>query len=254
MKCRYSGGMFLLLLVSCLLAFAAPAFANRTMGRTAIPAQGLTLHTVKINLPASTHVACQLGETRPPAWINSGYLFPPDDRYYTYLKYSDCPACGPGGLLITAAHLILYYQEACSIPVEVSIVPAIQSGGCAVPDVNNTLCGPVPFQLTVSNPGGYDFIMALAQPCCITGDAFLLIRFVDFGTCTTLPDLVAADVPCNPCVSYNLNPSFGFVDMCADPFWAQYNSGNPNMFVDADCCTTTPTLHGNWGRLKQLYR
>ena len=253
MKHRYS--VSLILLASCLLAFAVPASANRTMGRTAIPAQGLTLTTVRINRPASTHVTCQLGETRPPAWINSGYLFPPDDRYYTYLKVSDCAACGPGGLLITTAHMILYYSQACSIPVEVSIVPAIiNSAGCAIPDVNNTICGPVPFQLTVSNPGGYDFIMALAQPCCITQDAFLLIRFVDFGTCTTLPDLVAADVPCNPCFSYNLNPSFGFIDMCADPFWAQYNTGNPNMYVDADCCDVTPTHPGSWGRVKQLYR
>ena len=248
-------GVMSLLLASCLVAIAAPAFANRTMGRAPIPLEGHSLQTVRIGSPSSTHVACTLGETRPPAWINPGYLAPPDDRYYTFLRYSDCPGCGPGGLLITTAHVVLYFEQPCTIPVEVSIVPVLNPGSeCPRPDVNTTLCGPVPFTLIVDNIGGYDFILNLGQPCCITGDAFLLIRFPTLGTCDVLPDLVAADLPCNPCFSYNLNPVFGFVDMCSDPFWTQYQSGNPNMYVDTDCCTITPARPGTWGRLKQLYR
>jgi hypothetical protein len=244
-----------LLSLALVVAISGPASANRTQGRTPIPIDGKTIRAVKIGTPASPHVACTLGETRPPAWINPGYLVPPDDRYYTELKISDCPGCGPGGLLITNAHLVLYYEATCILPVEVSIVPAILGpSGCEVPDTQHTLCGPSPDLLPGDAGNGYDFSLALAQPCCITQDAFLLVRFVDLGNCATPPDLVAADPPCNPCVSYNLNPSFGFVDMCADPFWTQYLTGNPNMYVDADCCTITPTVPNSWGRLKLLYR
>jgi hypothetical protein len=241
------------LLLACVLA--VPAFAvTRTPGAPQRVFSG-TLQHVKIGSPSSTHVACSLGETRPPYWINAGYLYPPNDHYYTLLRVADCPSCGPGGLLVTNAHAILWFDEACDFPAEVSIVRNVGTPDCPKPDRSGaTLCGPYPYLLSVSNPGGYDFIMALQTGCCITDDAFLLITFPTFGTCGTLPSLVAADVPCNPCFSYNDNPAFGFIDMCADPFWQIYNSGNPNMYVDTDCCVSTPTVPHGWGTLKQLYR
>lgn len=244
-----------LLSLALMVAIPVAASADRTQGRTRIPFDGSAMRNVKIGTPASPHVACTLGETRPPVWVNPGYVVPPNDRYYTLLKISDCPGCGPGGLLITNAHVLLFYERTCFSPIEVSIVPALQGpNGCEIPDTEHTLCGPSPYLLPGDAGFGYDFTLALAQPCCITQDAFLLVTFVNQGNCALPPDLIAADPPCNSCVSYNLNPSFGFVDMCLDPFWAQYLTGNPSLYVDADCCTITPTRPNSWGRVKMLYR
>ena len=38
-------------------------------------------------------------------------------------------------------------------------------------------------------------------------------------------------------------------ELCAVGF-----PGNPNMYVDADCCQLAPTHDGTWGRVKTLYR
>ena len=40
------------------------------------------------------------------------------------------------------------------------------------------------------------------------------------------------------------------MDLCVDAGFP----GNPNMYVDAACCESTPAIRGTWGRMKTLYR
>jgi hypothetical protein len=242
-----------LLLLACVPA--VPALATRAGGVEPRALTG-TLHRLEIGAPSSTHVGCQLGETRAANWINSGYVHSPNDSYYTLLRIGDCPSCASGALLVTNAHVVLWFYDRCDFRIEIAIVRNIGTAACPMPDRSGaTSWGPYGYTISAAfGPGGYEVVLVPPTGFCITQDAFLLIRFPSEGRCGNVPALFAADRPCNPCFTYHDHPSSGFVDMCADPSWAIYDTGNPSMFVDADCCAATPVLPHGWGTLKQLYR
>jgi len=238
-----------------LAAVLVPAAAFAGRGPALVnPARPAQLRPYTMGTPLSTHIACQLGEVRPVPTYVSGYLFP-DEKYYTLLRISDCPGCGSSGLILTTAHVILRFPVACSIPLEVSVIGATVTGNCIVPDESVVICAPVPYNVAPPVAGDYDVTLNLPAACCIQQNAFLSIRFVSNGLCGTasLPQLGAAGLPCVPCFTYNQNPNFGLVDMCADPFWP-VQAGNPAMFVAADCCDITEAVPHTWGRVKTLYR
>ncbi|HYM81033.1 MAG TPA: hypothetical protein VEY91_06435 [Candidatus Limnocylindria bacterium] len=244
-------------LLTLALLVPAAALANRS-GTTVNPVDPGQVHPFLIGTPLTSGAPCQLGEIRPTASTVSGYLAPPDDAYFTLLNPAACASCtGPGGVIITTAHVVLGFNPICTISVEVSIVSDGGVPGCPEPNVNDVLCGPVTYALTPAATGTTDFSLALPQACCITQNAFLKVKFLTNGTCNPPggnPSIGAAATPCNTCFSYNDNPAFGFVDICTDFFWPSAQAGNPKMYVDADCCNGTSDLHGSWGRLKTLYR
>lgn len=242
-----------LLLLACLLPAAAIAERSATSFE---PLGDTPVLDVRIGVPPSASGGCLLGETRPVAGFVNGYLFPPDDRYLTLLRPSGCTACPPpSAIQLTTAHVILGFNSPCAIPVDVSIVGSFP-GECPVPDQANVICPPTRYILS-SDEGGVaiDFGLALPPGCCISENAFLLITFVDIGTCADDPPVIgAAATPCNTCFSYNDNPTYGFVDICTDPFWPSETLGNPTMYAEADCCAATPVDSGTWGRVKAMYR
>jgi hypothetical protein len=237
------------LLLSCfLLLIAAPAFAQKARPPVATPMSG-TPFEVQIGKPLSNHVACTLGTSNYVYAID--WFLPPDDTYYTFLDKDACPSCsGPGGLILTNAHMWVYYPEACALFVEVSIVGANNADpSCPVPDLSNVICAPLPYVLDPTlGPGLYDWSMALPNACCITSDAFLAIKVTGFGACTSYaPQLVTDDV-CDPCHSWNF---YGpYVDEACEIGFP----GNYSHYVESDCCESTPTNVGSWGRVKTLYR
>jgi hypothetical protein len=201
-----------------------------------------------VGTPQEMYVVCQLGVTRPGAYLVD-YLYPPNDAYFTLLVPENCACPGPNGVLLSNAHALLNFQMACSIPVSVGVVAAdLTDPLCPVPVPGQYICAPVNYNLAPAAAGNYNFAFALPSGCCITQKAFLVITFTGAGTCTTLPRLITTD-GCDPCVSYNVYPA-GFDDLCADIGFP----GNPNMYVEAACCDIVPALRGTWGRVKTLYR
>jgi hypothetical protein len=245
MRHRYS-------LVSILVLFAltfvvASSYADRPAAVEGTPSGPIQkIEVTKIRPSAATPV-CQPGVNDPHFTMN--YLYPPDDEYYTLIDPATCGCAEQGAVLATAAHMILDFPEACSIPVSVAIVAAdLSNPSCPVPMRGHYLCAPVDFDIEVSNPGGYDFVMPLDATCCIAQKAFLLITFREVGTCGSVPSLYVS-FGCDPCTSWNYWPDGALVDLCDG-----YLLGNPNMYVDAACCGVVPTLPDTWGQLKALYR
>jgi hypothetical protein len=245
MKHRYF--VLPVLLLAAVALTVGPAFAARPLP---VPeAIHMAPQHLAVAQPAHVNVVCQLGVTGDPAWVIN-YLAPPSDAYYTLLDPAACGCTNPGGVLLSTAHALLYFQTlACSIPVSVSIVAADMSDPtCPVPLPGQVICAPVGYTLTAPSLGLWDFSMALDAGCCITTKAFLKIDFLGAGTCTTLPKLVTTD-GCEPCVSWNGYPPSYMDELCDVGF-----PGNLNMYVDAACCDVVPVQGNTWGRLKTLYR
>jgi hypothetical protein len=192
-----------------------------------------------------------MGITAPPAFIVN-YLLPPDDAYLTLLDPAGCSGCPNASIAINAAHVFLNFQTACTQPVTVSIVGATDQNGCQVPDELNVLCAPVGYNLTGPSAGNFQFNLPIPAGCCIKTKAFLVINFFAPGagcaTSTTRPRLITT-ANCVPCTSWNVWAG-GTDDLCVDIGFP----GNPVMFADGDCCSTTPAVQSSWGSLKNLYR
>ena len=245
MRHRYS-----ILPILALLALALVATASHA-GKPALSRETLhgTLQRVVVAAPLNVTAVCTLGITDPPMYYVD-YLYPPNDAYYTLLNPATCACTGAGGVLLSSGHILLNFQQACSIPVTIAVVRAdLTDPNCAVPIPGQYICQPVAYNLAVTAAGNYDFTMPLNSGCCITEKAFLVVTFTGAGTCTTLPRLITTEV-CDNCTSYNVYPPSGFDDLCADIGFP----GSPVMYVDAACCDVVPAQRGTWGRLKTMYR
>jgi hypothetical protein len=245
MRHRYS--LVAILILFALAFVVTSSYAERPAAVERPPSGPLQqVEVVKIR-PATATPACQLGVNDPHFTMN--YLYPPDDEYYTLIDPAACGCAAQGGVLATTAHMILDFPEACTIPVTVAIVAAdLSDPSCPTPIRGQYLCPPVEYDIAVSNPGGYDFLMPLGGPCCITQKAFLVITFREVGDCGSVPGLYVS-FGCEPCASWNYWPGGAMVDLCEG-----YLLGNPNMYVDAACCDVVPTLPASWGQLKSMYR
>lgn len=245
MKHRHS--LLPVLLLLALAVLAAPSLAARPLpAPEAI--QGVSQHQI-VAQPDRVNVTCLLGVTGDPAWAIS-YLAPPDDAYYTLLDPAACGCTSPGGVLLSTAHVVLFFQTlACALPVTVSVVAAdLTDPACPAPLPGQVICSPVSYTLNPAAIGLWDFTLPLNAGCCITGKAFLRVTIDGVGTCSTLPKLVSTD-GCESCVSWNGYPPSYMDELCAVGF-----PGNPNMYVEAACCDAVPAHVGTWGRIKSMYR
>ena len=149
---------------------------------------------------------------------------------------------------LSVAHVQLDFPEVCTIPVTVAVVAAdLSNPACPVPIPGDYLSPPVAYDLSVTEPGQYDFALALSG-VCVSEKAFLLVTFVTGGDCGSWPGLMIDGAYCG-CIAYNAWPGSGDpMDLCgALP-------GSPVMYVDGACCSVVPTLENSWGVLKTLYR
>lgn len=234
--------------VMSLTLVAVPALAGKPLPTSPLPGAPTPPPVAETQAPAG---ACLLGVAGTPTG-DIGYIIPPDDVYFVLLDPRTCPTCPPGGQVLGSARMSLKFTGACQIPVTVSIVPALEaSPGCLEPDREaQPLCGPVEQMISDGGTIGscLEAVVALPAGCCITGPAFLRVEF-DQGTCPSAePQFCILDA-CTTCTEYNLFPnSPNLDDLCV-----VLNRGII-MYADAQCCSTTPTLPGSWGRLKTLYR
>jgi hypothetical protein len=254
MQLRYRN--VLPLVAICLALAIAPAFAAKPQPTQAGTPSG-TQHEIKLGETQGTaNTNCQLG-VPPPAFTAFGYILPPDDEYYQLINPADCAGCNGGPVLLTAAHIALYFTAPCQIPVTVMVRPAITLGpGCLGPNpFGAPICAPAEYQV---NDGGIlndcvDYSFPLPAACCLQGPAFLEFQF-DQGTCATSRPAFCGPASCVNCQQYNFYPGASFPgdDLCAvlTPFGVY----GINIWADATCCGATPTHNGSWGQLKTLYR
>jgi len=252
MQLRYRS--VLPLVAFCLALAVAPALAAKPQpSKVGTPSE---IHSAT-PAPGITNTNCQLG-VPPPVATAFGYILPPDDEYYQLIDpATGCAGCNGGPLLLTTAHIALYFTAPCQIPVTVMVRPAIQlAPGCLGPNpFGSPICNPTEYQV---NDGGIlgdcvDYQFALPAACCLQGPAFLEFQF-DQGTCPTSRPAFCGPASCTNCQQYNFYPGATFPgdDLCAvlTPFGVY----GINMWVDATCCGATPTHNGSWGQLKTLYR
>lgn len=246
MRNRYA-----LVAILVLFALAAGATASQAGRPVAVPGTPFEApQGIEVGKPGPSVLTpvCRLGVTADPH-LTMNYFYPPDDEYYTLIDPSACGCAGAQGVAVTAAHVILDFPEACTLPVTVAVVAAdLTDPSCPAPVREQYLCPPTDFDLEVSNAGGYDFLMPLGGACCVTQKAFLLIKVRELGTCGAVPSLYVT-FGCDPCTSWNYWPGGALTDLCEG-----YLLGNPNMYVDAACCSAVPTLPRTWGQLKSTYR
>ena len=244
MRLRHHG-----LALAALLCWSTAALADRPAPEVS-PLEPTGFNSITPG-PIQPNGPCTMGQATGAAVIVN-YLLPPNDAYYTLLDPAAC-TCPNGAIAVQMAHVFLNYPVACSQPVTVSIVAAVDDGtGCLRPDPDTKLCAPIAYTLAAPAAGNYIFNLPMPANCCITSKAFLEINFVAGGagcsTSTTRPRLIT-DQSCDPCTSYNIYPA-GNDDLCTDVGFP----GNPIMYVDGDCCSTTPAGHATWGQLKGMYR
>lgn len=237
-------------LVLLCLVFAAPAALALREAPTTLPLGDAVPQRVDVGSIQSHAGPCPLGPNGPVATAVR-FLLPPDDQYYTLLDPALCQ-CGPAGASLNAAHVLLFFDPPCSIPVSVSIIGAATDPACGlIPDPSQVICPATTYVLDGSAGGLIDFALALPPGCCIQGRAFLCVNFLNSGSCPPgLEPGLVNDPSCEPCVSFNIYPGDPIArDLCT--FYGF--PGNPIMYVDASCCEPTPTLPGSWGMLKTLY-
>lgn len=199
--------------------------------------------------PPSVTAACAVGETRPGV-INLLFA-PPEITHYTLLDPASCSTCTGGSLLLRAANFRVRTNiVVCTFSVEVTIIGAATGSACPLePDPSVVLCGPVVADITSPSTATFTASVPLPGACCITRPAFLRIKVLSTGTCTSnRPAWSFTRGTCRLCSSFALVPDEPLNDLCA------LGLGNPVHWVDADCCDPTPSLRGTWGQLKTLYR
>jgi hypothetical protein len=241
-------------LVALCVALAAPAFAGKLAPNTKPTPVSASL-PFQVGRATGTSAACQMG-VLGPAIAAYGYLFPPNDQYYTYLDPVDCPSCSGNAYLFTNAHVQLYYTQSCQIPVFVSIVGAdVSDPYCPRPNPYDVICPEVQYVLGDAGVLNQciDFSLPLPASCCVNRPAFLELRF-ETGSCPDYRPEFCYGSSCENCRQYNIYPGSppGGDDECA--VLAPNGFSSWIMYAEATCCQATPTLPGTWGKMKTLYR
>jgi hypothetical protein len=175
-----------------------------------------------------------------------GDIYPTDDIFFVLMDpVASCGGCSTQ--VVTKAYITIGFQEACSLPVEVSVVKAFGSP-CRVPDRFQIIYPPFPATVASAAPGFVEVPITFPTPCTFKGAAFIAIEFIApnpaCSTSTAKP-LLALKSGCPVCQNYEYFAS-SVEDMCTG------GGATPLIRVDADC--VTPVTRRSWGSLKIHYR
>ena len=247
----------LLQLLPALWVLAAASLASASKpAATTQPLPSGSVKTVRVGHAHMLGSSCSVGQAGP-GLLMSNFIYPPDDRYYTLLMPSQCPACADSNsnsARLSNVHVQLFMQVPCSTSVSVSIVGAAGPDSCPAPDPNTVLCAAPDTLLIALATGTVDFVIPLPDSCKFTGKAFLSVTFNGFAaSCADSlqkPKLVLAGPPCHFCHSLNDFGTGRVIDLCSPEDGI---GGEPVMYVDVAQCYT-PVLPHSWGQLKVRYR
>jgi hypothetical protein len=199
--------------------------------------------------PASGQAATGVCVLEPAARGNISYILSSPDVFRKVawrIPFASCTACpATQALQINSMAFRVRWFGACTATAEVSIVGATGPATCRVPDTTNVLCPPVTH--TIVNPSGgvgVIYTLPLSPGCCVTGEAFALVRFSGFENCLSGtgagPGLTGTTALCTNCDQFfTASTNFtSFTDWCSFPdnsIWIQ---------LDADCCAATGVGRG----------
>lgn len=221
---------------------------------------------VRVDETASPAAATATCNFQPGAENTFSYIWTkPEALDLVAWRLPSCAACAGSGLNVTAVTIRMRWPFACTAQATVSIVGATNVNGCLRPDTNQVLCPPrtSTIRSTIQNIAVVTHPLPTSAGCCISGDAFVVIRFSGLGSCPSLdgtsPGLRASTGACAPCTQYFMASNFvlpGLQEWC-QPVEPEDGAGPEFlmwMSVDANCCAITPTGRQSWGRVKSIYR
>jgi hypothetical protein len=205
--------------------------------------------------PTAAQATCTL---EPGIRQNVSFIWtPPEELTSMAWKIPTCTACGPNaGLQPTQVTFGVRWFRPCTAQAQVRVVGAHLVNGCLAPDTTRILCAGSLQTLSAPVSGLQLHTLPFAAGCCISGDAFLFIRFTGFGKCTDFdatvsPGLAAAGGPCVGCDQY-VSAANIFPDITE---WCSIGASGPTWFsLQANCCAATGVGVKSWGALKTLYR
>src|SRR6185295_2121271 len=118
------------------------------------------------------------------------------------------------------------------------------------------LCGALSYPLVGTAETSVTYTLALPSGCCISEEAFVLVRFLgSFGPCFhpqsgLTPSIYGSLGQCMACDQYYTAPP----SVPTLTLWCPNAAGLMWMQVDADCCGPTEVGRQSWGTIKTLYR
>jgi len=251
----WSFALALGLILSGREALSGPRAATNSIPLTGVPHRSVWLPGTDQTLPI-----CRVGEHGDPFKTENVVYYDGTDSYYTWMRVlpESCSACPAGGVYAkaTAAHLALYFPTAPdTVGVTVDVVGVVPAT-CRFQDAAITVCDPFTVSLDSQDPAiTIDFAIPIPNDCGLytapfgTGQAFLAYTFMS-STDTTLvnkPKLVV-QLAGKTCYSYN---PVGFINY---DFVAEFQTGNPLMYLDVTQCDLVPVKRKSWGQLKLHYR
>lgn len=195
---------------------------------------------------------CTTGPYQLSYPFRTNYLAPPE-MIATLLKTTDCTTCSGNvdTLRAVAAHIYVDFVVACDLPIKVTIVGAVDSAGCMLPDTNNVLCPGVVTTLGATTTGFKDQVIALPVGCEWTGPAYLMVAFLGSSapcdTASRMPRLHLSG-SCTTCLGWDY-----FLDARVEMCSVEELNGRPAMWVDVASCAV-PVTRRSWGQLKTMYR
>jgi hypothetical protein len=246
----------------CVLLAAGSAHAEKKVALPSGPRPADNLQgIIQIGNPrALQDSSCALGGVLP-FFDDIDYIDPPQDQYFTLLDPATCTECtATGTMTVEEIHVRLTFQTACSQPAIVRLVEA-KNEGCPEPDLTKPLMSYLPINVVAPGPGQWEALIALPEPVCLRGKAFLEVTFDQIGSLCTdgiqeLPPYIAyGDTNlCEPCHYYNFYSSGGDLNkeqLCRAI--AHWTPGPLLHWVTGHCCSLIPVQPATWGRLKIRY-
>lgn len=186
----------------------------------------------------------------------SFFFTPPEEMTSMAWKIptASCATCGSAGLTLKTVTFRLRWFSVCTAQAQVSVVGAKLGATCLEPDTMNVLCPPMTYSIAGIGNATVLHTLAFAPDCCVSGDAFVLIRFEGLGACAGVnatPGLGVSTAACVPCEQF-ITATHIYPDITE---FCSIGSTQENwVSIDADCCMATPTRPKTWGSLKLLYR
>jgi len=239
----------LLSLALLLLPPFAPGFA-RAQSTAGAPADEAAAQA-----PPTVDAACTL---TPGGIMTASFIWTPPEALTSFawkIPASSCTTCQSDGALdVNSVTIRMRWLFACSAQAEVSIVRGVQGATCLVPDPTNVVCGPASYTITGTGNATAFHTLPLPEGCCVSGDAFVMLRFTGLGPCasaSTSPGLAASTSTCTSCTQFVT--ASGIFPTTTE--WCSIGASRMTwLSIDADCCSATPAPEGSWGRIKARYR
>ncbi len=161
--------------------------------------------------------------TSPDAYSDVAWLIP------------SCASCAPGSALeLKTLSFRVRWFGACTAHATVSVVGATGPEGCPVPDVNTVLHAPVSY--TISGSTGTIHTLTLPAGWCISSPAFVLVHFLDLGSCYATgssPGITRTSAACENCTQYVSTT----VSTPTITDWCSQATNSLWLQIEAECCT-----------------